>query len=73
MSGESVELESTTLARAAYDEHLALLRLEFTSGDRYVYSGVPPQVFLDLLAAPSKGSFFHRSIRGQYAFVKAAG
>ena len=70
---EWIPLESTTLARAAYDERLALLRLEFRSGECYTYSGVPPHVFGALLAAPSKGGFLNRSIKGHYHYVKAAG
>ena len=73
MNSAWVDFESTTLARAAYSDQLALLRLQFRSGAYYVYSAVPPQVFQDLLDSPSKGTYFNRYIRNLYAFVKAAG
>ena len=41
--------------------------------ERCTYSHAPPQVFRDLLAAPSKGAFFNHSIKGYYAYAKAAG
>ena len=73
MNHSWVEFQSATLVRAAYDDQLGLLRLQFHSGDHYTYSGVSPEVFRNLLDAPSKGTFFHRHIRDLYAFVKAAG
>ena len=73
MNSSWVEFDSTTLARAAYHDQPALLRLQFRSGAYYVYSAVPPQVFQDLLDSPSKGTYFNRYIRNLYAFVKAAG
>jgi hypothetical protein len=65
-------LESTTLATAGYDEHRCALQLDFRDGARYQYSAVPPHLFHDLLAAPSKGSFFNRHIRGRFHHVKLA-
>jgi hypothetical protein len=67
-----VRLESTTLATAGYDEHRCELQLDFRDGARYQYSAVPPHLFHDLLAAPSKGSFFNRHIRGRFHHVKLA-
>ena len=60
-----VRLESTMLATAGYDEHRCELQLDFRDGARYQYSAVPPHLFHDLLAAPSKESFFNRHIRGR--------
>src|ERR1039457_3213060 len=67
-----VRLESTMLATAGYDEHRCELQLDFRDGARYQYSAVPPHLFHDLLAAPSKGSFFNRHIRGRFHHVKLA-
>lgn len=60
-----VDLTSTSLARAAYDGH-ALLRIQFQDGSVYDYFDVPPPVFHALLAAPSSGQFFNRSIRPRF-------
>ncbi len=46
-----VSLESTTLAAAAYDDPLARLELDFRDGTRYVYFGVAPHLYRDLLGA----------------------
>lgn len=63
-------LESTTLAAANYDGDRGQLRIDFRDGSRYAYSGVPVQLFLDLIAAPSKGAFFNHRIRGRFVYVK---
>ena len=61
---------STTLATIAYDDTQHLLQLEFRSRAVYRYFGIPAAVHEALLAAPSKGSYFNRAIRGQYAYVR---
>jgi hypothetical protein len=65
-----VSLDSTTLAAAAYDGRCERLELDFRDGTRYAYTGVPPNLYLDLLRADSKGSFFNRHIRGRFPCVK---
>lgn len=59
-------VESTTLATVAYDAPRQLLWLEFRSHARYCYFGVPAAVHQGLLAAPSKGTYFNRNIRGRF-------
>jgi hypothetical protein len=61
-----VTVESTTLATVGYDETRKLLQLEFCSRAVYVYFGVPATVHRALLAAPSKGRYFNRTIRGRF-------
>ncbi len=65
----STVVESTTLARVAYDEVREVLRLEFRSRAIYQYSGVPAAVHQALLQAPSKGSYFNRAIRGRFSYA----
>jgi hypothetical protein len=57
-------LRSSTLAAAGWGQ--GVLELEFRSGSIYRYDGVPQGVFEALLAAPSRGRFFNRRIRGRY-------
>lgn len=64
-----VQLDSTTLKAAAYDDS-ENLELAFCDGTRYQYSGVAPSLYQDLLAAASKGSFFNRYIRNCFPYVK---
>jgi KTSC domain len=64
----SATVESTTLVAVAYDESRNTLQLEFRSGAIYQCTGVPAGVHQELLAAPSKGSYFNRVIRGRFPY-----
>lgn len=46
------------------------LFIEFHNQSIYVYYNVPRQTWLDLMAAPSKGRFHWRRIRGRFAYRK---
>ena len=59
-------ITSTVLASVAYDDSMAVLELEFASGDVYRYFAVPPSVHRGLLAAESAGTFFAERIRPVY-------
>ncbi len=59
-------VESTTLAALAYDDAHEILQLEFRSRAIYRYRGVPAPVYKALVAAPSKGRYFNREIRGRF-------
>lgn len=63
---------STTLAAVAYDDAREVLQLEFRSRAVYRYFGVPGQVYEALLAAPSKGRYFNREIRGHFPHLRAS-
>lgn len=65
-----VHLDSTTLAAADYDDRSRNLQLDFRDGTRYVYSGVAPGLYGDLLCAASKGVFFNRYIRDRFPHAK---
>lgn len=54
------------LSSAGYDEAMAVLELEFSSGDVYRYFAVPPSVHRGLLTAESAGRFFAERIRPVY-------
>jgi hypothetical protein len=62
-------VESSTLSTLAYDSAREILQLEFRSRAIYHYYGVPAAVHEALLAAPSKGSYFNREIRGRFPFI----
>lgn len=66
-------VQSTTLAKAAYDEQALILWLEFRSRALYCYFGVPATVYRDLLGATSKGSYFNRNIRGRFPYKRLLG
>lgn len=62
----STPVESSMLASVAYHAPHRLLCLEFRTRAIYYYFGVPPAVHQRLLAAPSKGTYFNRNIRGRF-------
>jgi hypothetical protein len=68
-----VNLDSSTLAAATYDNIRAELELDFRDGTRYTYSEVAPEIFDGLLRAGSKGWYFNRYIRSHFPYVKIRG
>jgi hypothetical protein len=63
-----VYFSSTAIRAANYHAGTRTLTLWFTSGrQRYDYPHVPQAIYDGLLSAPSKGSYFNRYIRDQYA------
>ena len=58
-----IAVESSVLASIVYLADQALLEVEFRSGQRYLYSAVPPSRIAELLAAESKGRYFNDHIR----------
>jgi hypothetical protein len=65
-----VDLTSTSLAAATYDDHHRQLQLDFLDGSQYVFFGVPVELYRHLLCSTSKGSFFNRYIRGHFPYAK---
>jgi hypothetical protein len=63
-------VESAVLSTLAYDHLTQCLWLEFRNGARYLYFGVSPALHQELLAAPSKGAYFNRRIRGRFPYQK---
>lgn len=64
------EVESSNIKMVGYDGDLEELHIKFHSGAEYAYSGVPDDVFNDLLNAPSKGKFFNIEIKGKYDYQR---
>jgi hypothetical protein len=67
---QRIDLDSTALEAATYQEQLALLELEFRSGAIYQYGGVPAQTYQELLLAESKGGYFHSHTRDHFPYAK---
>jgi hypothetical protein len=62
-------LDSSLLESVEYDEERQELVAQFrASGRRYVYAGIPPDIYEGLLAAPSAGAYFNRRIRDRYPY-----
>jgi KTSC domain len=59
-------MPSTVIRRFAYDQNAHELWVEFVTGRRYVYSGVPPEVAEALGSAFAKGVYFNTRIRDRF-------
>lgn len=65
-------VESSALRSVGYDNALAILEIEFTSGDVYRYHAVPPSVHRALTDTESKGRYFVAHIRDVYPTVRVS-
>jgi len=62
--------DSSNLARYKYDDRARVLTVEFKNGGTYNYYDVPQAVFEQMKAAPSKGEFLARSIKGAFRYAR---
>ena len=65
-------VSSSSVSRAGYDQTFGRFYVQFVSGATYVYEDVPNEVYLDFLAARSKGKFIYDVIRGANGRRKTA-
>ena len=61
-------MPSTIIRSFAYRPETRELELLFTTGRRYLYSGVPPEAADAFHAAFAKGRHFNLRIRGRYRY-----
>jgi hypothetical protein len=62
-------IHSHALAAVGYSKRLHALEVEFVNGAIYRYSNVPPEIYRDLLTAPSKAQFYDSNVRGHFPSV----
>jgi len=67
---QRIQVVSSDIRSVGYDASTRTLELEFNSGSIYQYAGVPNSIYDGLLAAVSKGSYFHTNIKGSYPYVR---
>lgn len=53
-----------------YDPVGELLEIEFNTGSVYQYAEVPEEIYRELMAAESKGSYMHDYILEQYPYAR---
>lgn len=61
-----IPVQSSNLKAVGFEQtdiNEATLEVHFLNGTAYQYSGVEPEVFEALLAAPSVGQFFNKNIK----------
>ena len=63
---------SSALRFVDYDDEAAVLSVTFRHGGQYRYFDVPRSVYVGLLEAPSKGTYFDAKIRDVYRFARDA-
>jgi hypothetical protein len=63
-------MPSTAIRHYHYETERELLTIEFITGRRYVYAGVPAALYEQFRRATSKGGFFNRRIRDRYPFAE---
>ncbi|MTE18742.1 KTSC domain-containing protein [Streptomyces sp. TRM43335] len=61
---------SSHLSSVGYDPGEDLLEIRFQSGAVYQYRGVPNHLYAELMAAGSKGKYFHQFVKGKYPYQK---
>ena len=63
-------MPSSVIRSFDYDRDARQLDIEFVTGKRYSYYGVPERIVAAFQAARSKGSFFNRRIRDHFDFTR---
>lgn len=61
-------MPSTAIRHLSYSPATREMRVTFTSGRRYVYAQVPPEVHTAFCTAPSRGAFFNHRIRDRFVY-----
>jgi hypothetical protein len=60
---ERQKVVSSNIGAVGYDGTNQILEVQFTSGKVYQYSGVPKEIYENMLQAESKGRYFASNIR----------
>jgi hypothetical protein len=63
-------VESSMIRSVGYDPLMSILEIEFTSSHVYQYGEISEETYRELLAADSKGQYFHAYILDQYPHVR---
>ena len=63
---ERKRVNSSKLRSVGYDERSRVLEIEMSNGQVFQYSGVYPEVYRRLMAAPNPTAFFDDKIAEEY-------
>lgn len=57
---------SSMIDRFDYDRDMGVLHVRFHTGSVFSLRDVPPEVAAEFAAAPSKGKFWHNSLKDRF-------
>ena len=60
-----VDVQSTLIHSVSYSEETRVLEIQFQDGNTYRFYEVEPEVYEELLDAPSKGQYFNEYRPGE--------
>jgi hypothetical protein len=63
---EMIPVISTAISAIGYDTPTQQMRIKFKQGGIYSYCKVPENIFLELLSATSKGTYYDRYIKDKF-------
>ena len=66
-------VSSGSIKSVGYDLETQMLEIEFQSGEVYQYSGVPREVYAELMHAELHGRYFLENIRDVYSYSRVTG
>jgi hypothetical protein len=64
------EIQSSNIRRTEFDTDSKELVVEFNNGLRYLYEGVPHQLYTQFRMSESQGKFFSLKIAKNYKYKK---
>ena len=65
-----IPLASSNIHSVGYNEGNKVLRVMFSTGTMYDYSGIPIEVFKGMKKTESPGKYFREFVKGKYQFSK---
>lgn len=69
-SAKRIAVESNYIRSVGYNSSNQVLEIEFKTGGVSHYIDVPPEVYTDLMNAPSHGRYFNSNIKDIYSYRK---
>ena len=67
---ERTAVRSREIAIVGYDAESLTLEIVFRRGGVYHYFTVPPELYQNLMTAPSRGTYFDQAIKSKFRYLK---
>ncbi len=61
-----ISVVSSAISAVGYDKPTQRMRIKFKQGEVYSYCSVPENIYLELLSATSKGTYYDRCIKDKF-------